>query len=96
LVITLEEGADLLDYVPTEAKKLLDGVYGDHVHDNDGLQLDRGVDEDKLFQRYWRQVASISPVLYAVPQSGRQTIPIRPNNVTPGGAPAAATATRKK
>jgi hypothetical protein len=47
-----DEGADLPDYVPTEADKLLDGVYGDHVHDNDGSQLEGGVDEDKLFQRY--------------------------------------------
>jgi hypothetical protein len=63
-----DDGAALPAYVPTEADKLLDSVFGDHVHDNDRSQLDGGVDEDRIYQKYWQQVAGISPVLYAVSQ----------------------------
>jgi hypothetical protein len=62
-----DEGADLTDYVLTEADRLLNSVFGDHVHDNDGNQLDGGIEDDKLFQKYWRQLASILPIIYSTP-----------------------------
>jgi hypothetical protein len=64
-----DEGADLPTYVPMYADKLLNSVFGDHIiHDNDGSQLEGNIEDDRIFQRYWRQVAGISPVLYSVPQ----------------------------
>jgi hypothetical protein len=63
-----DEGADLPTYVLTEADKLLDSVFVDHIHHNDGSQLDGNIDDDRIFQKYWPQVAGISPVLYSVPQ----------------------------
>jgi hypothetical protein len=63
-----DEGTNFQTYVPTEADKLLNNVFGDHIHDNDGSQLDGNIEDDRIFQKYWRQVAGISPVLYSVPQ----------------------------
>ena len=38
-----DPGADLPGYESTPADRLLDSVYGDHVHSNDGRHLDGGV-----------------------------------------------------
>ena len=38
-----DEGADLADAVPSPTDALLDGVYGDHPHANDGRHLDGGI-----------------------------------------------------
>ena len=43
-----EAAADLPGYVPTEADRLLDMVYRDHAHDNDGTHLSGGIAGDKM------------------------------------------------
>ena len=44
-------GAVLPGYHITEADCCLDGIYGDHVHDNDGIHLDGGIEDDVTWQR---------------------------------------------
>jgi hypothetical protein len=62
-------GADLPGYSITDADRKLDEVYGDHVHDNDGTHLSGGINDDRLWQRYWQQIAQEKPRRYNLPQS---------------------------
>ena len=41
-----EENADLLDFTPEHTHLLLQGVYGDFPHHNDGSHLNRGVTDN--------------------------------------------------
>ena len=41
-----EKNADLLGFTPERAHLLLQGVYGDFPHHNDGLHLDGGIPDD--------------------------------------------------
>ena len=41
--------------------RLLDKVYGDHIHQNPGTHLDGGVADDFLWQSYWRQLVEYTP-----------------------------------
>ena len=43
-----EENADLQDFTPERARMLLQGVYGDIPHQNNGLHLDGGVVDDAI------------------------------------------------
>ena len=61
-------GADLPGYVLTEADRLLDKVYGDHVHANPGTHLSGNFIEDANWQKRWKRIAQISPARYLVPQ----------------------------
>jgi len=60
--------ADLPAYEITAADLLLDSVFGDHVHANDGTQLSGDVPEDPLWQRRWRKLVAYSPQRYEVPK----------------------------
>ena len=62
-----EENADLPDFTPECAHLLLWEVYGDLLHHNDGLQLDRRVADDAIWQRRWIQLAEQSDSWYATP-----------------------------
>ena len=44
----MEEGADLPGSTPPKAHELLLEVYADHLHQNNGIQLDGGVADDAL------------------------------------------------
>ena len=44
----LEENADLPDFTPERAHLLLQGVYGDYPHHNNGLHLDGRVADDAI------------------------------------------------
>ena len=72
----MEKGADLDGYELTKADRLLDSVYGDHVHDNIGRQLDGGVEGDKAWQWLWRYVVELPLSPYRVPKGriGRRFI----------------------
>jgi hypothetical protein len=47
----LDPGADLPGFTPVQADRLLDEVYGDHPHQNDGRHLDGGIEGDATWQR---------------------------------------------
>lgn len=64
----MEEGADLPGYIATQADRMLDAVYGDHPHQNDGRHLHGGVASDNLWQRRWRRMADLTPTHYAAPK----------------------------
>ena len=46
---------------------LLQGVYGDYLHYNDGSHLDGGVADDAIWQRRWHQLAAQSAIWYTTP-----------------------------
>ena len=60
-----EENADLPDFTLDRAHLLLQEVYRDFPHHNDGLHLDGGVADDAIWQRRWRQLAAQSASWYA-------------------------------
>ena len=66
--VTCDEGADLPGYILTPADRLLDTVYGDHVHANDGCHLDGGVADDGMWQARWNRVLQHHPKNYSVPK----------------------------
>jgi hypothetical protein len=45
-LLTTEDGTNLPDYVSTEVEKLLEEVFGDHLHDNPGTHLDGGIEDN--------------------------------------------------
>ena len=62
-----KENADLLGFTPERAHLLLQGVYGDFSHHNDGSQLDWGIADDAAWQRRWRRLTAQSASWYATP-----------------------------
>ena len=73
-----EENSDLLGFHPERAHLLLQGVYGDFPHHNDGTHLDGGarwfssnlaggISDDAAWQRRWRRLAAQSVSWYATP-----------------------------
>ena len=76
-----ELGADLPGFSPTPADLLLDKVYGDHPHRNDGRHLDGGIQDDKAWQRRWKRIAQLSTTHYSVPKGrvGRRFIQMLTN-----------------
>ena len=72
----MEEGADLPDYTPTPPDQKLSSIYGDHIHNNDGTHMDRGISDDKLWQRLWRRTVNIPPRFYRPPlgQLGKEFV----------------------
>ena len=53
-----EEHADLLGFAPERAHLLLQGVYGDFLHHNDGSHLDRGIEDEAAWHHRWRRLAA--------------------------------------
>ena len=62
-----EENTDLPGFTPERAHLLLQGVYGDFPHHNDGSHLDGGITDDAAWQRCWRRLAAQSASWYATP-----------------------------
>jgi hypothetical protein len=60
--------ADRPGYVLTPADILLDNVFGDHVHANDGTHLSGGVNDDTTWQKYWKSLVAFSPARYDAPK----------------------------
>ena len=58
--IVTEDGADHPSYSLTETDKLLDSVYGDHPHENDGTQLDGGVASNRFWFNHWKTLIQYS------------------------------------
>ena len=53
-----EENTDLPGFTPERAHLLLQGVYGNFPHHNNGSHMDRGITGGALWQRCWRQLAA--------------------------------------
>ena len=51
-----EEGTDLTGFNPSRDHEFLGEVYGDHLHQNNGTCLDRGVADDDLCQNCWKRL----------------------------------------
>ena len=49
---------DLPDFTPELVHLLLQEVYGDFPHHNNGLHLDGGVMENAIWKRHWRRLAA--------------------------------------
>ena len=54
-----DPGADLRDYEQSPVDQLLDDVYGDWAHQNDGSHLDGGVEGDLTWQRRWKRIVDL-------------------------------------
>jgi hypothetical protein len=52
----------------SEADRMLDKVYGDHVHQNPGQHLSDGVPDDHKWQDYWRRLVVYPCQSYDVPK----------------------------
>ena len=63
-----DEGSDLSDYTITKADTLLDEIYGDHIHDNDGTHLNGGIANDSTWQSWWLRLVQHHPRRYVVPR----------------------------
>ena len=63
----LEENADLPGLIPEHAHLLLQGVYGDFPHHNDGSHLDGGIADDAAWQHRLRRLTAQSASWYATP-----------------------------
>jgi hypothetical protein len=78
LFVVTDVEADLPGYQPTPADLLLDTVYGDHVHDNDGTHLNGGIANDAFWQCRWKRMAQLATTRYQVPKGkvGRRFLTI--------------------
>ena len=73
-----DEGADLEGFEATPADLLIQKVYGDHIHSNDGTHLTGGIATDPSWQSRWIRLVQHSPSRYSVPTGkvGRRFISI--------------------
>ena len=58
---------DLPDFTPERAHPLVQGVYGDLLHHNEGSCLDGRVPDDTVWQRRWHRLAAQLASWYATP-----------------------------
>ena len=58
---------DLPVFTPEREHLLLQGVYGDFLHHNDGSHLDGGIADNAAWQRRWRRLVAKSASWYATP-----------------------------
>jgi hypothetical protein len=52
----------------TDVDKMMDKVYGDHVHHNDGTHLDGGISNDTSWQDYWKRIIVFPGQNYNLPK----------------------------
>eukprot|EP00978_Attheya_sp_CCMP212_P009281 scaffold21936_cov50-Attheya_sp.AAC.5 len=54
------------------------GVYGNYVHHNDGMHLDGGIADDKIWQARWQKSVTLPTKRYDAPGGhvGRQFIEV--------------------
>ena len=62
-----EENEDLLGFTPERVHLLLQEVYGDFLHHNDGSHLDGGIAYNAAWQSRWRRLAAQPASWYATP-----------------------------
>lgn len=68
--------SDLPGTTYTRVDQMMDEIYGDHVHQNDGTHLDGGITDDATWQSYWRQLVVFPSHAYDVPNksTGRRFV----------------------
>ena len=71
-------GADLGNFSILPADNLLNSVYGDHPHHNDGCHLDGSILRDTKWQHNWKRVMQLPLTQYTVPHGsvGKQFLAI--------------------
>ena len=62
-----EENANLPKFTPERAHLLLQGVYGELPHHNDGSHLDGRVADNAIWKHRWRRLDMQSASWYATP-----------------------------
>ena len=62
-----EEKKDLPGFTLERAHLLLQEVYGDFMHHNDGSHLDGEIADNAAWQHHWRRLAAQSESWYATP-----------------------------
>eukprot|EP00978_Attheya_sp_CCMP212_P000831 scaffold1738_cov46-Attheya_sp.AAC.3 len=58
---------DLPNQVPTDTDRKLMGVYGDYMHQNDGMHLDGRITDDKIWQARWQKLVALPTKRYNAP-----------------------------
>ena len=62
-----EENADQPDFAPESAHLLLQELYGDYLHHNNGSHLDGGVVDNAIWKRCWWWLAAQLASWYTTP-----------------------------
>ena len=62
------QASDLPGAIISPANRRLDAVYGDHVHDNPGEHLDGGIEDDGVWQDFYRRLITMPNKQYNVPK----------------------------
>jgi hypothetical protein len=63
-----EEIGDLPDHSLSEADRMMDNVYGHHVHQSPGQHLNGGIANETVWQDYWRCLVVSQSSNYHVPK----------------------------
>jgi len=61
------ELSDLSGATISPANRRLDAVYGDHVHDNPGEHIDGVIEDDGVWQDFYRRLITMPNKQYKVP-----------------------------
>jgi hypothetical protein len=71
-----QEIGDLPDIHLSDADRMMDKVYGDHVHQNPGTHLRGDIPDDEMWQDYWRRLIVFPSQTYHAPSGavGRRLI----------------------
>ena len=67
-MVRTEEGADLEGVIPSEVDRRLVQVYGDHINQNDGCHMDRGITYNEFWQVQWRLRVIQAGLRYRAPK----------------------------
>ena len=59
---------DLPDIELSDADRMMDKVYGDHVHQNPGTHLRGDIPDDEMWQDYWRRLIVFPSQTYDAPK----------------------------
>ena len=62
-----EENAEFPDFTSEHAHLLLQGVYGDFLHNRDESHLDGGIADDASWQRHWIRLTAQPMSWYSTP-----------------------------
>ena len=62
-----DEGTNFQGFFPAQAHQLMVEVYGDHLQNNDGMHLDKGVAYNAIWQQCWRILAAHTASWYTMP-----------------------------
>ena len=58
-----KELVDLPDFFITDVDRMMDGAFGDHVHQNDGTHLMGGIADDAVWQARFNSLIAEQPTI---------------------------------